>query len=418
MTGRDQLRARLMLPQQRRRPGRLQEAVVFAANAPAIVARARVDRDEVRLLLAVLLQEHASAADDRRAGGAEVQVDRCRLPLPLPQRLTVERETEQPDVLPERHVQALAVGGRRLRRVRVLAMASARRQPLVRLALPDDRAGPRVERVDHVANDVGLFRPFVVARPHTTHHLVVGQALLAQLRDVVVAIQARRGLLERLAADGGGDIDAAVPDDRRRPSAPRHVHRPADVLGRRPAHRQSGLLRQPVARRPSERRPAAGRGGGRSEQSGEREAQVQSRAHGSSIHQPRSARPSDWRYGRDDGYAVALRGECHFHACSTMVLRSGVARRPAEHVAGASGIGHQLRRIARAPRRQVEGHVPSTHLADRVDYLAHGVPDTGAQIDRLARRARAEALDRAQVRVGEIDDVDVVANRPCRPAVG
>ena len=230
-----------MLPQERRGPGRLQEAVVLAASAPAIDARTRVDRNQRRLVLAVLLQKHLAAAHDRRTGGAEVQIDRGRLPLAFPQRLTVEREAEQADVLPERHVQPLAVGGRRLGRIGVLSVPSARGQALVRFALPDDRAGPGVERVDHVADDVGLLGSLVVTRLHTPHHLVVGQALLLQLRDVVVAVEARRGLLERPAADGRGHVHAAVPDDRRRPAAARHVHGPLDPLGRRPPRRHACL---------------------------------------------------------------------------------------------------------------------------------------------------------------------------------
>ena len=295
----------------------------------------------------------------------------------------------------------------------------------------DHRAGPGVERVDHVADDVGLLGSLVVTRLHPPHHLVVGQALLLQLRDVVVAVQARRRLLERLAADGRGHVHAAVPDDRRRPSAARHVHRPLHLLGRRPPQRARSPRERPLPvgpRKPGHPVVVDADIGANAMGRARRTSRASARASPSSIDQPRrfavTAR-RDWRYGLCDqrssapcgpsrpearGYASALSRVPLPRVLSTVVLEAAVARRPPEHRARAGGIGHQFRRIAWPPRGRIEGHVPAADLTHCVDHLPHRVPHPGTQVDGLAGRAAVQALDRAQVRVGQVGDVDVVAH--------
>ena len=122
-------------------------------------------------------------------------------------------------------------------------MPSAGRPGLVRFALPLDLAGGRVERVDHVSNLVGLVWRLVVAGTNAPHDLLARQALALELGDVFVAVESRRRLFERLAADAGREEDRVAPDDRRRPSLSRHRHLPADVLGGRPLFGNAGARR-------------------------------------------------------------------------------------------------------------------------------------------------------------------------------
>jgi hypothetical protein len=69
-------------------------------------------------------------------------------------------------------------------------MAAAERRALVRFALPLQPAGVGVEGVDHVADVAALGSQLDVARDHAFVDLGFGQALLQQLGDVVVAVDA------------------------------------------------------------------------------------------------------------------------------------------------------------------------------------------------------------------------------------
>src|SRR5688572_32553158 len=98
-------------------------------------------------------------------------------------------------------------------------MPAAKRLGALRLTLPYDLAGPRIEREHHVADVAGFARQLDIARDHALVDLVFRQALLDQLGDVVVAENARRRSFERAGTDRGGDEHAIPPHDRRRPSA-------------------------------------------------------------------------------------------------------------------------------------------------------------------------------------------------------
>ena len=99
------------------------------------------------------------------------------------------------------------------------------------------------------------------------------------------------------------------------------------------------------------------------------------------------------------------------------------ARRPAEHLPG-PGVGrHEHRRIARAARPDRVRDRPPDRGLDRRQDLADGEAVRRAEVARdrrVARRARAGSRgrqqQRRQVRVGEVRDVDVVADR--RPVRG
>ncbi len=210
------------------------------------VTRPGVERGEVRVGLAVVQQVDPAIVNRRRRRGAEVEVDGLRRPVLLPQELAVECVAEHTDVLAERHVEPFAVGERSLRGVCILPVPAAGRFALVRLLLPLDLAGGRIERVDHVPDLVGLFRRLVVARAHATHHFFARQALALELGDVLVAVESGCRLLERLAADAGGEEHRVAPDDRRRPSLPGHRYFPAHVLGRRPLRGHRTAWRNPT----------------------------------------------------------------------------------------------------------------------------------------------------------------------------
>ena len=197
----------------------------------------------------------APVVDDRRRRRAEVQVDRLRRPGPRPEQRAVEAVAEHADVAAERRIEPLAVGGRRLGRVGVLAMAAAGRRPAVRLALPHDLARLRVERRDDVADRARLARQLDVARDQLLDDLVLGQPLLLELGGVVVAEDALARRLEGVGVHGGGHEHAIAPDDRRRPAAAGQIGGPGDVLGRRPRDGQRRVVGDAGAVGAAELRP-------------------------------------------------------------------------------------------------------------------------------------------------------------------
>ena len=121
-------------------------------------------------------------------------------------------------------------------RVGIFPVPAARGSALVRLLLPLDLAGRRIERVDHVADVIGLFRRLVVARAHATHHFLARQALALELGDVLVAVSPGVGCLNGLLlmpAVRNTVSPQTIGDDH----PCRHRHLPAPVLGRRPLPR-------------------------------------------------------------------------------------------------------------------------------------------------------------------------------------
>ena len=157
---------------------------------------------------------------------------------------------EDADVAAERGVEPLAVRRRRLRRVGVLAMAAAERRALVRLALPDHLAGPRVEREHHVADRRRTrWSARCRGRP-ALDDLLLRQALLLELGGVVVAEDALGGRLE------GAGLTADVTNTR----SPQTIGDDQPRPGSRPPRRRSRSSYQ-VGQRASSATPAPpGRG--------------------------------------------------------------------------------------------------------------------------------------------------------------
>src|SRR3954452_23478415 len=91
-------------------------------------------------------------------------------------------------------------------------------------------------------------------------------------------------------------------------------------------------------------------------------------------------------------------------------LLQGAPRLPPEVALGLGIRGHQAGRIARTPRLFAHLELPAGDLARGVDDLPHRVAGPGAQVVDLVA-AGGDAVERAQVRVAEVLDVDVVAHR-------
>src|SRR5699024_2153498 len=86
------------------------------------------------------------------------------------------------------------------------------------------------------------------------------------------------------------------------------------------------------------------------------------------------------------------------------------ARLPAEHAPDLGRGGDELRRVARAALLLGRLDVNAGHLAGGVDHLADGEAVAVAEV-KDAVHARLGRPDRADVRVREVLDVDVVADR-------
>ena len=101
-------------------------------------------------------------------------------------------------------------------------------------------------------------------------------------------------------------------------------------------------------------------------------------------------------------------------------LQARPLRTPAEDLGGTRGPGDEDRRIARPPRADTERDGRPDHGLGRLDDLADREAAAVAEVadERLVRPgiARRGRLDRPQVRVGEVRDVDVVAQ--ARPVGG
>ncbi len=146
-TGRDDLRAPLVLPDKGRRPIR---AFDLTVRAPQLIAGAGVERRDKRSLFVVVDDVDAAVVQDRR---------RCRAPPGAhfwhrhqlrPHRLAAHVECKQSGIS-EIYVDALAVGDRCLRRVRVLLVHRLQRHCGVNDALPVDLTGGEIHVVEHPA---------------------------------------------------------------------------------------------------------------------------------------------------------------------------------------------------------------------------------------------------------------------------
>ena len=88
-----------------------------------------------------------------------------------------------------------------------------------------------------------------------------------------------------------------------------------------------------------------------------------------------------------------------------------MARREFQHVARSGGVGDKERRIAGTARLDHVRHVAPGLGRDRGQDLAHGKSGTGAEVEGAALVPLQQQLQRCDMGGGEIDDVDIVADR-------
>src|SRR5262249_29154077 len=88
----------------------------------------------------------------------------------------------------------------------------------------------------------------------------------------------------------------------------------------------------------------------------------------------------------------------------------GDLRRPAQHLAGAAGVGDERSGIARpAPDLAARDLVAGDALGG-LDHRLDAVPRAGAEIELEALAAVQQMADRADMRLGQVLDMDVVAH--------
>ena len=87
----------------------------------------------------------------------------------------------------------------------------------------------------------------------------------------------------------------------------------------------------------------------------------------------------------------------------------GESRLPAKKLSRKRRIRHEFRRVARSARAQAFGDCMARHAAAGFDHFADAVASACPEVDAQAL-ARLEPLQRPQVGVGQIIDVDVVAD--------
>src|ERR1700704_2898564 len=63
-----------------------------------------------------------------------------------------------------------------------------------------------------------------------------------------------------------------------------------------------------------------------------------------------------------------------------------------------------------SPGRRALRHLPAADLLDRGNHLTHRIAATGPEVERDAVAACGEMAERAQMGIGEIADMDVVAD--------
>src|SRR5262249_43055414 len=93
-----------------------------------------------------------------------------------------------------------------------------------------------------------------------------------------------------------------------------------------------------------------------------------------------------------------------------LLRRGGKTRRTAEPRARPRRVGDERGRVARPPRPDPHRDIAAGDAAGDVDQLAHRPAASGADVERTAGAAADQVAPRAYVRVGEVADVDVVAN--------
>src|SRR5215212_1509903 len=89
-------------------------------------------------------------------------------------------------------------------------------------------------------------------------------------------------------------------------------------------------------------------------------------------------------------------------------LEIGISRPPPQFMLRAVTGCIEYRRISRAARRRLPGHRPPDDTADGVDHGLDRVWRAGADVVGVRRGAALERFEGADMRLGEVADVDVV----------
>ena len=142
--GGDDLGPLLVLPDEGGRP----VGALVPRNAPDLVAGLRAQREQVRLIVVVVLDIEAAVVQHRRRGGAPPQPGGRGLDVARPAQPAVRRVEAEDAQVAEVDEQRVAVGDRRLGRQGVLHVVAAGRRAAMHLALPPHGPGADVERVD------------------------------------------------------------------------------------------------------------------------------------------------------------------------------------------------------------------------------------------------------------------------------
>lgn len=84
---------------------------------------------------------------------------------------------------------------------------------------------------------------------------------------------------------------------------------------------------------------------------------------------------------------------------------------PAELLVGAGGVGGEVEDVAGAARRDLVGQVAADRCAEGLDHIVDGAALAGAEVPGAhAGLLLAEVVERDEVAVGQVQDVDVVAD--------
>ena len=262
-----------VFPDERCRPGL---AALLPVDPPDLLAGRGVERGEKRLGR-VVVQDKEPVVVERGGRRGRHRLHRVERPGILgPQDLAVEIERHDHADGTEIHVDPFAVGDRCLRRVAVLEVPRDCGHRAVQLSRPPDRPGLEVDIVDHPA--------VLAAGGHRT-------VMLARV------VEPRYGLdLVIGGADGGGDEDVVVPDDRRAPAQPGDVDLPGDVVGLAPGVRQRGVVSDVARVHPSKPRPLLCRtiGGDRQQQRHHKDGDYRDASHRSPPFRDGGVRQTDY----------------------------------------------------------------------------------------------------------------------------
>src|SRR6516165_3910264 len=129
------------------------------------------------------------------------------------------------------------------------------------------------------------------------------------------------------------------------------------------------------------------------------------------------------RMGRANSSSVKLesRASCSAFFCirrspapgpsmRNLVRHIWITRSPLESFMRARRIADQHRRVSGSTRAQTDRDIVSGNLASTLDKLEHRPAPAGANIDGFAFATVQQRAQRKHVRIGEIGDMDIVAN--------